>query len=69
MCTGKTSSSFERLETPDQTRDVVTRLSSNHDVVLLCVNDDVTEGDDEVADMFRAFQDKQWGRAAAWEKD
>ncbi|KAF9818549.1 hypothetical protein IEO21_02654 [Rhodonia placenta] len=66
---GKTSSSFERLETPDQTRDVVTRLSSNHDVVLLCVNDDVTEGDDEVADMFRAFQDKQWGRAAAWEKD
>ncbi|OSX57791.1 hypothetical protein POSPLADRAFT_1067806 [Postia placenta MAD-698-R-SB12] len=66
---GKTASSFERLENPDQTRDTVSRLSSNHDVVLLCVNDDVTEGDDEVADMFRAFQDKQWGRAAAWEKD
>jgi len=65
---GQTPASFERLENPEQASDVLNRLTTWDDVVLLCVNDDVTYGDDEVASLFRTFQDKRWSKAASWEK-
>ncbi|CCM03068.1 uncharacterized protein FIBRA_05188 [Fibroporia radiculosa] len=65
---GYTPASFERLEDPQQTADVMERLSENHEVVLLCVNDDVTEGDAQVAATFRTFQDAHWSKRATWER-
>ncbi|PCH36029.1 hypothetical protein WOLCODRAFT_28307 [Wolfiporia cocos MD-104 SS10] len=65
---GSTPATFERLENPEQAQAVVDRLSNDRNVVLVCVNDDVEYGDDEVAETFIAFQERHWGRPAAWEK-
>ena len=42
-------------------------IDSDADASLLCINDDVEEGEDEVSTYFRNWQEKRWGKPAAWE--
>ncbi|PCH40329.1 hypothetical protein WOLCODRAFT_136778 [Wolfiporia cocos MD-104 SS10] len=65
---GSTPAVFERLQTAKQTAAMLSHLERFEDAVLMCINDDVITGEQEVARMFRQFQEKHWGHPAAWEK-
>lgn len=43
-------------------------IEEDTEVALLCVNDDVTSGDEEVSDIWSEWQDNQWNLPAAWER-
>ena len=59
---------FVMLETVDNTHDALGWINSYRDVGLVCINDDVREDEQEVTAYFREWQDKKWGRHAAWER-
>jgi len=65
---GSTPSVFERLQSPKQAVSVLQKIDKNKDAALLCINDDVVNGDAQVAATFRDWQERRWGRPAAWEK-
>ena len=48
---------------------MLANLDRTGNLALLCVNDDVTKDHDEVARVFLRWQEKRWGRPAAWEAD
>ncbi|RPD56204.1 hypothetical protein L226DRAFT_535831 [Lentinus tigrinus ALCF2SS1-7] len=66
---GGTSSMFERMISLQQVRGMLAAVDRNQDLALLCINDDVTRDDAEVAVVFRRWQEKRWGIPAAWESD
>ncbi|KZT11751.1 uncharacterized protein LAESUDRAFT_641601 [Laetiporus sulphureus 93-53] len=65
---GWTPSMFERLYNPEQAAETLRRVEENEEVALLCINDDVEEGAEEVAQLFRAWQEGRWGVPARWER-
>lgn len=56
------------LESMDNTRGALGWIDSYKDASLLCINDDVKEGEEGVSPYFRAWQDRRWPRRAAWER-
>ena len=66
---GGTSSMFERMMTLQQVRGMLAAVDRSRDLALLCINDDVTRDDAEIAAIFRRWQEKRWGHPAAWEAD
>ncbi|CCM05604.1 uncharacterized protein FIBRA_07832 [Fibroporia radiculosa] len=65
---GTTPSMFERLTSPKQAWSVLNRIEKNKDAAFLCINDDVVNGDAEVATAFRTWQGQRWRVPATWEK-
>ena len=63
---GETPAHFAMLTSPSDTRSMIRRLTET-DVVLLCINDDVAIGHDEVQGLLKNWQDEQWRHPAAWE--
>lgn len=59
---------FVMLETVENAEGALGWIDSYRDASLLCINDDVREGEEEVSDMFRDWQDTRWGRPATWER-
>lgn len=55
------------LETNENTQGALGWLDSYTDASLLCINDDVQDDQTEASPMFRAWQERHWGRPAAWE--
>lgn len=68
---GYTPYIFVMLETQDNSRGAFSWIDSYTDVSLLCINDDVQEGEEGegVSDIFQSWQDTRWGRPANWERD
>ena len=56
------------LETLKNAHDALGWIASYTDVSLVCINDDVREDHEAVADFFHAWQEDKWGRRAAWER-
>lgn len=56
------------LETIDNAHDALGWIDSYHDASMLCINDDVTDGHDEVREYFMSWQDKKWPKPASWER-
>ncbi|KZT11759.1 uncharacterized protein LAESUDRAFT_754314 [Laetiporus sulphureus 93-53] len=65
---GSSPAMFERLYDPGQAREMLGRVDENEQLTLLCINDDVYNGDEEVAEIFRDWQDRRWSTPAQWEK-
>ncbi|KIP04248.1 hypothetical protein PHLGIDRAFT_76231 [Phlebiopsis gigantea 11061_1 CR5-6] len=59
---------FVMLETLQNAHDALGWISSYTDVSLVCINDDVREDHEEVTAYFKDWQDRKWGRHAAWER-
>ena len=57
------------LETANNTRDWLGWVDQYKDASLLCINDDLREGEEEGASrLFEAWQEKRFGKPAAWER-
>jgi hypothetical protein len=56
------------LEDEENARGALGWIDSYRDASLLCINDDVKEGEEEVSPMFVSWQEKRWGKPAAWER-
>lgn len=59
---------FVMLETMDNAHGALGWINSYRDVGLVCINDDVREDEQEVTAFFKEWQDRKWGRHAAWER-
>lgn len=59
---------FVMLETMDNAHGALGWINSYRDVGLVCINDDVREDEEEVTAFFKDWQDRKWGRHAAWER-
>ncbi|OBZ71400.1 Exosome complex exonuclease rrp6 [Grifola frondosa] len=64
---GDTPSMFERITSPNNAKSVLKKINNNPDVALLCINDDVAVGDNEVATILKEWQDRRWNHSANWE--
>ena len=65
---GDTPSLFERITSARAARSVLDRIDKYKENALLCINDDVSWGDEEVTNIMREWQDRKWSRRAAWER-
>lgn len=58
---------FERISGPGSASTVTRKIDRSTDVVLLCINDDVSAQDDRVVKILKDWQDRKWSTPAAWE--
>jgi len=65
---GSTPSIFASVTNPSSARGVVRTIKDDREVALLCVNDDVISGEEEVDDIWAEWQENQWNQPAAWER-
>lgn len=65
---GDTPALFERITSARAARSVLERIDRYKENALLCINDDVSSGDEEVAVIMKQWQDRKWPRAASWER-
>ncbi|TBU22887.1 hypothetical protein BD311DRAFT_675085 [Dichomitus squalens] len=66
---GGTPSAFERLISLQQVKGMLASVDRKKDIALLCINDDVTRENSEIANYFIRWQSRRWNRTAAWEAD
>ena len=59
---------FVMLEDIDNATGALGWIDSYTDASMLCINDDVQEGQEAVSEMFAAWQEGRWGRPASWER-
>ncbi|KAJ3551401.1 hypothetical protein NM688_g4726 [Phlebia brevispora] len=59
---------FVMLEDVDNAKGALGWIDSYTDASMLCINDDVREGEEEVTEIFSSWQDRKWPKAAAWER-
>lgn len=59
---------FERLTGLRQAGAALAKIDRNTNAALLCINDDVGSGHEQVAQTFREWQERHWGTPAAWER-
>lgn len=65
---GDTPALFERITSARAAKSVLDRIDTYKDTALLCINDDVSWGDEEVAQIMKEWQDRKWSRRSAWER-
>ncbi|GJE97686.1 hypothetical protein PsYK624_139070 [Phanerochaete sordida] len=65
---GYTPYAFVMLENYENARGALGWIDSYGDAALLCINDDVQDGEDRVSGLFRDWQERRWHRPAAWER-
>ncbi len=62
-----TPSHFAMLSGPSTVNIMAAQLARRPDVALLCINDDVITGHEEVVTMLKKWQSEQWSQPAEWE--
>lgn len=55
------------LTGPSDTNSMIRKLGQASDVTLLCINDDVAMGHDEVSIKLKNWLSERWKHPAAWE--
>lgn len=68
MIAGYTPYAFVMLETMDNAKGALGWIDSYADASLLCINDDVKPGEEDVSDYFRSWQENRWSKPAGWER-
>lgn len=66
---GNTQTKFVMLMNENQAKAMLTSIDRADKLALICVNDDVESGENEVQSVFLEWQEKRWGRPAEWEAD
>ena len=66
---GNSPSHFAKVSGPDYLIDTMLQLDEQPETMLLCVNDDITEGEEETSVIFKYWANDRWGTPAEWEVD
>ncbi|CUA68859.1 3-O-alpha-D-mannopyranosyl-alpha-D-mannopyranosexylosylphosphotransferase [Rhizoctonia solani] len=65
---GDTPFVFAIVTDPDSAAQNVQVIDSRPELAILCVNDDVAEGDDRVRDILEQWMSGRWNQSAEWEQ-
>lgn len=65
---GYTPYAFVMLENYENAQGALGWIDSYTDASLLCINDDVQDGEERVSELFHDWQERRWRRPAAWER-
>ncbi|CAE6449506.1 hypothetical protein ACGC1H_005614 [Rhizoctonia solani] len=65
---GETPFVFAIVTGPESAAQNVQVIDSKPELAILCVNDDVAEGDDSVRDILEQWMSGRWNQSAAWEQ-
>lgn len=57
------------IQKPQDANDLLfSWMDSDWGISLACVNDDIAEQHEETDALIREWEDKRWGKKAAWER-
>lgn len=60
---------FAIVTDPESATNNVEAITSDPSLAILCVNDNVAEGDDTVREILGQWMGGRWNRSAEWERD
>ncbi|ELU38178.1 hypothetical protein AG1IA_07791 [Rhizoctonia solani AG-1 IA] len=66
--TGDTPFMFAIVTDPERATQYVEAITSKPELAILCVNDDVAEGDDSVRGILGDWMGSRWNQSATWER-
>ncbi|KZT64246.1 hypothetical protein DAEQUDRAFT_732853 [Daedalea quercina L-15889] len=67
---GSTPAMFEMLLHTDQVKAMLQHVDETTDAALICINDDVVKGHEQnVAPLFKEWQERRWPTPAEWERE
>lgn len=60
---------FAIVTDPESATQNIDSITSDPSLAIVCVNDNVAEGDDNVREILGQWMGGRWNRSAEWERD